>query len=268
MITKEKITGMIGTTIFMVLLLVILLFSFFTLANPSEELGGIPVMFGSMEDAAGYEEAPMVDITPEEVMEIPTPQNTHSEVPLIAQIDDPSIVIKEQKIKEEEEKKRQEEIRRAEERRKQAEAERKKREEEARKQDIKNQVSGAFGKAENANRGETEGDGTQGESTGSSNQGAKLGEGGIGTYDLGGRKVGSGGLKEPKYTVDDYGKVIINITVNNKGDVISAEIGKGTQAPNSALLNEALKAAKSTRFNSISGPDNQQGTITYKFNLN
>ena len=76
------------------------------------------------------------------------------------------------------------------------------------------------------------------------------------------------GLIEPKYTVDDYGKVIINITVNPEGKVISAEIGKGTQAPNSALLNEALKAARSTRFSVISSSDNQQGTITYKFNLN
>ena len=131
MITKEKITGMIGTAIFMILLLVILLFSYFTLASPSEELGGIPVMFGSMEDAGGYEEPPMIDITPEEVMEIPTPQNKPSEVPLIAQSDEPSIVIKEQKRKEEEEKARQEQVRREEERRRQAEAEKKRREEEA-----------------------------------------------------------------------------------------------------------------------------------------
>ena len=99
MITKEEITGVIGASIFMVLLLVILLFSFFTLAAPSDDLGGIPVMFGNMEEAGGYEEPPLEDITPEEVMEIPTPQNTPSEVPLIAQTEDPSIAIKEQKRK-------------------------------------------------------------------------------------------------------------------------------------------------------------------------
>ena len=269
MITKEEITGMIRAAIFMVLLLVILLFSFFSLAAPSDDLGGIPVMFGNMEEAGGYEEPPMEDITPEEVMEIPAPQNTPSEVPLIAQTEDPSIAIKEQKRKEEEEKSRQEEIRREEERRRREEAERKRREEEARKQEaINKQMSGLFGENTNGNRGQTEGSGTQGVSTGSSNQGATSGTGGIGSYDLGGRGVGSGGLKEPKYTVDDYGKVIVNITVNPRGEVISAEIGKGTNAPNSALLNEALKAAKSTRFNAISKPDNQQGTITYKFNLN
>ena len=56
MITKEKITGMIGAAIFMVLLLVILLFSYFTIANPPQDLEGIPVMFGNVADAGGYEE--------------------------------------------------------------------------------------------------------------------------------------------------------------------------------------------------------------------
>ncbi len=266
MITKEKITSMIGTAIFMVLLLVILLFSYFTLANPSEDMGGIPVMFGSMEDAGGYEEPPMIDITPKEVMEIPTPQNKPSEVPLIAQADEPSIVIKEQKRKEEEEKARQEQVRREEERRRREEAERKRREEEARKQDIKNQVSGAFGKAENANRGETEGKGTQGVSTGSSDQGAKFGQGGIG-YKLGeGRGVGSGGLVKPNYTVDAEGTVVVEIRVDPQGNVVSAEQARGTIA-SSELVNEAIKAAKKTKFASIKSNEDQYGTITYNFKL-
>ena len=269
MITKEEITGMIGAAIFMVLLLVILLFSFFSLAAPSDDLGGIPVMFGNMEEAGGYEEPPMADITPQQVEEIPVPENIPAETPLITQADEPSIAVEEQKRIEQEERERQEQLRREEEQRRRAEAERKRREEEeARKREISKQMSGLFGANTDANRGESEGSGTQGVSTGSSNQGATSGTGGIGSYDLGGRGVGSGGLKEPKYTVDDYGRVIVNITVNPRGEVISAEIGKGTNAPNSALLNEALKAAKSTRFNAISKPDNQQGTITYKFNLN
>ena len=268
MITKEEIAGMIGAAIFMVLLLVILLFSYFTLANPSDELGGIPVMFGNMEDAGGYEEPPMVDITPQQVEEVPTPDSRPSETPLIAQTDEASIAIEEQKRKEEEEKERQEQARREEERRRQAEAERKRREEEARRQAINQQMSGLFGEATNANRGETEGSGTQGVSTGSSDQGATSGKGGIGSYDLGGRSVGSGGLKQPKYTVDEYGTVVVNITVDPRGNVISAEIGRGTNTGNTSLRQEAIKAARDTKFNAISTPNNQQGTITYKFNLN
>ncbi len=265
MITKEEITGMIGATIFMVLLLVILLFSFFTLASPSQDLEGVPVMFGNVEDAEGYEEPPMNEVSP--ALEAPTQHDIPSETPLIAQSEEPSIVIEEQERKEREEEERKKQAL-LEEQRRREEAERKRREEEARKRAINQQMSGLFGEATNANRGSTEGSGTQGVTTGSSNLGASSGEGGIGTYDLGGRSLGSGGLIQPKYTVDDYGTVVVNITVNPKGNVISAEIGKGTQTPNSALLNEALRAARNTRFNSINSAENQQGTITYKFNLN
>ena len=128
-------------------------------------------------------------------------------------------------------------------------------------------MSGLFGANTDANRGESEGSGTQGVSTGSSDQGAKFGEGGIG-YKLEGRCIGSGGLKKPNYTVDAEGIVVVNITVDPKGNVVDAEIGRGTNTGNTDLRQEALKAARSTTFNSISTPDNQKGTITYIFNLN
>ena len=175
MITKEKITGMIGSTIFMVLLLLILLFSYFTLASPSQELEGIPVMFGNIDDAGGYEEPPMNEITPP-VEEIPTPQNLPSEVPLIAQTEEPSIAIEKQKNKEKEEEERKKRALLEEQRRQQAEAERKKREEETRKRAISQEMSGLFGENSNANRGTTEGSGTQGVSTGNASQGQASGD--------------------------------------------------------------------------------------------
>jgi TonB family protein len=72
----------------------------------------------------------------------------------------------------------------------------------------------------------------------------------------------------PSYTVNDYGTVVVNITVDPSGKVIHAEIGRGTNTPNTALRNEALRAARNTKFNAITSPNNQQGTITYRFNLN
>ena len=51
MIAREKIGGISGTIIFGILLLLILLFSYFTMATPSQELEGIPVMFGTEENA-------------------------------------------------------------------------------------------------------------------------------------------------------------------------------------------------------------------------
>ena len=267
MITKEKITGMVGSIIFMVLLLVVLLFSYFTLSNPAQELEGIPVMFGNMEEAAGFEEPPMQELTPP-APQVKTPQNVPAQAPLISQTTDPSIAVNEVKNKQKEEEDRKRQAVLAEQRRQQETAERQRREEEARRRAINQEMSGLFGENANATRGSTEGQGTQGVSTGNANQGATTGMGGIGTFNLGGRSLGSGGLTQPRYTVDDYGTVVVRITVDPKGNVISAEIGPGTNAPSSTLKNEALKAAQSTKFNAITSTNNQQGTITYKFKLN
>ena len=58
---------------------------------------------------------------------------------------------------------------------------------------------------------------------------------------------------------------MINITVNPKGDVIFAEIGKGTNIDNASMRKSALEAARKAKFNSISGANNQSGTITYLY---
>lgn len=261
-ITREKTAGIAGTILFAILLLLILMFSYFTLALPPQELEGIPVMFGNVDEAFGSTESPKHEITPE-----PTPAPTPAapkptpNEPLITQKSEPSIEIAERREAE----RRQTEL--VEQRRREEEAERRRREqEEAKKREINQKMSGLFG--ENAgNRGETQGSGTQGVSTGNATEGAKSGIGGIGTYDLGGRSVGPGGLIQPKYSVNDYGTVVVNITVDPNGNVIKAEIGKGTNTPNTALLNEARRAALRTKFNAINSTNNQQGTITYKFDL-
>lgn len=259
MITREKIGGIIGTAIFAVLLFVILLFSVFTLSTPSEELEGIPVMFGGMEDAYGEFEPPMDDPEPAPASSPETPPFSPQE-PLITQTNDPTIDVEVQR----EEERRKEQL--AAEQKAREEAERRKREEEARKREINRQMSGLFSESSDS-RGNTEGQGTQGVSTGNASQGSPSGTGGIGSYNLGGRSLGRGGLVEPRYNVNDYGKIIIEITVDPAGNVIDAVIGKGTNVPNSTLINEALKAAKSTKFNAINSANNQIGTITYNFSL-
>jgi TonB family protein len=128
-------------------------------------------------------------------------------------------------------------------------------------------MSGLFGQ-EAESRGNSEGSGTQGVTSGNATQGSPIGTGGIGSYDLGGRSLGSGGLVQPRYTVNDEGTVVIDITVDPSGNVIRAEIGRGTNTPNTTLRNEALRAARSTKFNAITSMNNQQGTITYRFRLN
>jgi TonB family protein len=259
MIEREKIGGIIGTVIFAILLFLILLFSVFTLSFPVEDPEGIPVMFGTAKDAFGIAE-------PTRTKETPTPAPSPEippyspEEPLITQTTEPTINVETQQ--EEERRKAQLE----EERRAQEEAERK-RLEEARKREINRQMSGLFGESSES-RGNTEGEGTQGTSTGNATQGSPTGNGGIGSYDLGGRSLGSGGLIQPRYTVNDYGSVVVNITVDPAGNVIHAEIGRGTNTPSATLRNEALRAARNTKFNAINSANNHQGTITYRFNLN
>ncbi len=283
---KDKIIGLGATIGFH--LLIILALIFYTLdltpmARTAEDLGGVPVMFGNVPDAFGDDEpfgrgngdTGAEEATSPNVVEDPIPmvENTATktkpavsntkEAPVTQNLEE-TVAIKEAK-KKAEEKKQQE----AEERRKKAEADRVAQQEAAKKGQINNQMAGLFGNGTGSgSRGNTEGTGTQGVPTGNASYGKTSGVGGWGSFDLGGRSLGSGGLIKPNYSVDDYGTVVVDILVNAKGDVVEATIGKGTNTPNTNLRNEALRAAKRTKFNTVSSVTNQKGTITYKFNLN
>lgn len=271
-LTREEIGGIIGTGIFSILLLLILIFSYFTLMSVPDELEGIPVMFGNVESASGNIEPPYNEVVAEPLVNKPQIPEYAPEPPLIAQDSEPTIDVS---AKREEERKKAQQIaeerrlaqQRAEEQRRREEAERKQREEQERKsREISQQMSGLFGESAGS-RGESEGSGTQGVSTGNDNKGATTGVGGIGSYNLGGRSLGRGGLAQPSYSANDYGTVVVNITVDPQGNVIQALIGQGTNTPNSSLREEARRAALRTKFNSTTSVNNQNGTITYRFNL-
>ena len=257
--TREEIAGVIGTALFGVVLALVLLFSFFEINAHTEELEGIPVLFGSIEDAFGDIEPPYEDYTPDPVIE-PEVAEHAPEPPLITQDVDETISVAARR--EEEQRRRQ----REEQRRIEEEARRKREEEIRRQNEINKQMAGLFGE-DAGSRGGTEGAGTQGVSTGSSTEGAASGLGGIGTYDLGGRKVGRGGLIQPGYSVNDEGTVVVRITVDPQGNVTQAEIHQGTNTPNSTLRNEAIKAARRTKFEAVTQLGSQSGTITYNFRL-
>ena len=146
-----------------------------------------------------------------------------------------------------------------------AERERKAAEEAARKK-----VAGAFGKGSQmtGNKGTSAGGtGTEGSKEGNSSTGAKTGTGGYGTFDLGGRSLGTGSLPKPVYNVQEEGRVVVNITVNPAGQVVATSINPQTNTVNSALRKAAEDAARKARFNTVDGVTNQTGTITYYFNL-
>lgn len=83
-----------------------------------------------------------------------------------------------------------------------------------------------------------------------------------------GRSV-NGTLPRPSYTVQEEGTVVVDIWVDNYGNVTKAMPGaEGTTVNNRELWNEARKAALAAHFNmSGEAPPQQKGTITYKFKL-
>ena len=246
---KGKYIGLAGALLVHVVVIALLILVGFTLPEQSEE-GGVPVMMGETSDAWGAADPSLVEVEtmPEEAApEVPE----EAEQEMLTQEDEETVAIK---PKTEEKKK---EIKKPE----KTEAE--KAEEAARKR-----VAGAFGKgAQMGSKGSTEGTGVQGSPTGNSSTGATAGAGGYGTFNLGGRSIGEGGLPRPVYNVQDEGKVVVTITVNPAGQVIGTSINRQTNTVNPALRKAAEDAAKKARFNTVSGLNNQTGTITYYFNL-
>ena len=78
-----------------------------------------------------------------------------------------------------------------------------------------------------------------------------------------------GALPRPDYAVQDEGKVVVDIWVDNYGNVTKAVAGgQGTTVNNQTLWAAARSAAMKAHFNqSADAPALQQGTITYIFKL-
>jgi len=93
------------------------------------------------------------------------------------------------------------------------------------------------------------------------------GSGGGSGYSLGNRKALS--KPAPKYTCDEAGKVVVEVTVDQNGKTISATPGiKGTTNTAKCLLDQAKIAAMNTRWDADSNaPAKQVGKIIYNFSL-
>ncbi|MDH8701872.1 TonB family protein [Dysgonomonadaceae bacterium PH5-43] len=268
-ITKEEILGYLGSAAFCLILILVLYFTFLHTQVKAEE-EGVLVNFGNVDFAAGTFEpkaegenrqVPSENVSPT----IETPQQ--SETPaVITQTDEQTVAIKaEDKEKMEREKKEAEQRRIAEEQRKRAEEERKQREA------INQQMANAFGAGDTSKGNEgtaADGAGNQGSNEGNAPTGSYTGVGGIGNFDLNGRSLGAGGLQRPAYAAQEEGTIVVEITVDPKGNVINADIRlKGTNIENANMRRSALEAARKTKFNVITGTQNQIGSITYRYSL-
>ncbi|MDR1722998.1 MAG: TonB family protein [Tannerella sp.] len=269
-IKKDDIPALIGTIIIHLILLLILYFNILRTIVPEEE-SGILVDFGNISASIGSDEPRVAASVPQK--EVPPPQpkvKTPADEDVISQDQEETVAIPNKKKKETvdntaREKERQEEIER-----KRAEDERLRREQQQRQQqeNIENLANKAFGSgsSESSSQGDATAEaGNQGAPTGNSNTGAVQGIGGYGSFNLNGRSVGSGGLPRPSYSGMEEGRIVINITVDPNGNVLSAEIGRGTNIDTPSMRKSAIEAARRAKFNKIQGANNQSGTITYNY---
>lgn len=280
------------------LLILLLIFLGFSYKAPEEE-SGVLLMVGEVELSSGNSHSvsnAVVTSEPASVEEpaaqpestevpaetAPTvPQQPQPKEPLIAQNNDdaPNLAAeKEKKRKEEAAKKAEAEAKakakaeadakakaEAEAKRKaEEEAARRKAEEDAKRKAAQNLVTGAFGN--NSGTGDKN-NGIQGSVNGNSANGASRGNAGYGKYDLGGRGI-SGSLPRPSFNVNQSGTVVVKITVNAAGNVISAEPTSGTTTASQELRKAATEAALRAKFKTAEGAGNVTGTITYFFDSN
>nr|WP_317630556.1 energy transducer TonB [uncultured Flavobacterium sp.] len=94
------------------------------------------------------------------------------------------------------------------------------------------------------------------------------GSGGGAGYSLGNRKALT--KPEPKYTCNESGRVVVEVTVDRTGKTIDAVAGvRGSTNVAKCLLDQAKIAAMNTKWQSSDGaPAVQKGQIIYNFSLN
>ena len=259
---KGEYVGALGALLVHVAVIALLILVSFTVPQPDEDAGGIPVMMGNVDAARGFDDPSLVDV---DVLDEEAPAQTQPELPseqdLLTQTEEETVTLKpkteepkKETVKPKEVVKPKKPVKKPEktEAEKAAEAKRlaeakAERERKAAEEAARKKVAGAFGKGSQMteNKGTSAGGtGTEGSKEGNSSTGAKTGTGGYGTFDLGGRSLGTGSLPKPAYNVQEEGRVVVNITVNPAGQVVATSINPQTNTVNSALRKAAEEAAK------------------------
>jgi len=284
-IIKHK-RGITGTLIFHVGLAILLFFSGLITPLPLPEEEGILLNFGTIPEGEGLIEpsAELQTQAAEQAEPIPsetTIQSGESEEEILTQDIEEAPAVESDKKALEEKRKREKELERLEEleRQRQEELERQRIiEEQKRIQEINDRTRNALSNGRNnadntaTGEGETTGQGNQGSETGSVNSDnhssgiSGLGDKGI-SYSLAGRTPQS--LPKPEYNFQAEGIVVVEVTVNQNGNVTKAIAGvKGSTTLDSNLLKAAQKAALAAKFDrKPSATAFQKGTITYHFLL-
>lgn len=204
---KGEYVGALGALLVHVAVIALLILVSFTVPQPDEDAGGVPVMMGNVDAASGFDDPSLVDV---DIMDedAAAPAEAEPQLPseqdLLTQTEEETVTLKpkteepkKETVKPKEVVKPKEPVKKPEktEAEKAAEAkrlaeEKAERERKAAEEAAKKRVSGAFGKGAQmtGNKGTaTSGTGTEGSKEGNSSTGAKTGTGGYGTFDQIGR---------------------------------------------------------------------------------
>ena len=270
----SHIIASVGTLI-SILLLLLLLWKLSITAPVLEEEEGIVITFGNADDGGGMPDATPIDaLTQAEQIPAPATPSRPSDNDLMVQDDEESLALAKQREEEARHKAEEAElIRQRREAEAQAEAERIAKEKALAEQRAKEQEAiakaDALVEALFGNAGTTEG--ANADNAGASSAGMKgnpvgkgFGESNGATWSLAGRNVKS--LPKPSENFNQQGRVIVNIRVEKKGNVISATVADGTTISDRPTQQLALAAARQAKF--TEGDSEQIGSIIYNFKIN
>ena len=270
-LSKDKLVGVVGTILVHALVLA-LLYLLVLHAPEKKPDSGLEVMLGvDIENVAKAQNIEAPQLVPEPQVAKPVPPA--AEEPLITQDQEESLMLppeepKKEKLKKEEPKKVEKTPEQIKKEKEEAEKRERERKEAEAKEKANNSIFNAFNKGNKMNKKESheQGEKAAGSPQGNSDKGQTSGVGV--SFSLDGREPGGEGLIRPSYNVQESGRVVVDIIVSPAGKVVEATVNrKKSNTIDLFLNNAALKAARSTIFNSIDGVDNQRGTITYNFEL-
>jgi TonB family protein len=275
-ITKEQRFAVTSTIIFLIFFSGLLLIFGFSSPFPPPEEEGILINFGTDETGSGMVEPKPANNLVEEKTE-PEPVKTepvksdNAKEEVVTQDFDKTAVIEEKKrkekerLKQEKRKKEQEELERQ-------RIEKERHRQEQQQKEINNRAKNAFGgknpSGDNTGEGEDSGKGNQGKPDGDINSTNRIGgsTGGNGiSFNLSGRSHRS--LPKPQKIHKSEGYVVVEVTVDQNGNVTSARAGvKGTTISDENVWKVAKDAALKAKFNvDRNAPALQKGTIKYYF---
>lgn len=263
-----------GTVIVLLLVFLFLLYADIPLPVPVED-EGIEIAFGNEDDGGGMPDMAPIDPQPQAAQNpAPAAPSRPSDNDLMVQDDEALLALAKQR--EEDAKRKAEEqllIQQQREQEARLEAERQAKEKalaekKAREQEAvarANQAMAGFGQTQSAI-------GANGSSTSTTNasgvKGNPVGKGfgsmNSNTWTLHGRdcKV----LPKPSQDFNQAGRVVVNIMVNENGDVLTASVGDGTNISDRKTQQLALDAARRAKF--TKGDKPQRGSIVYTFKIN